>query len=119
MYLPDLYDCFGLDDLRQKQVSKAWNISEFSKFKSVDLTKVLLLLIQPLFFTMNYLQRSYWWLVSFWGLLLTRLSASLNLQSRDQKKNVIKILLSVFPFQKNLKSLRRIFFRRKKALRGF
>tara|TARA_B100000925_G_scaffold285191_1_gene261178 strand:+ start:5299 stop:6264 length:966 start_codon:yes stop_codon:yes gene_type:complete len=114
VYLPDLYDCFGLDDLRQKQVSKAWSISEFSKFKTVDLTKSFAP-IDTNFILYDKLSPNELLVVSqFLGLVINSAICELELAIERSKKECYQNIIERFPVSVEFEELAENFFKEEK-----
>lgn len=110
MYLPDLYDCFGLDDLKKKQVSKAWSLEEFEKFHSINLNKNFAPINKD-FILHDKIEPNELLVVSqFLGLVINSAICELELAIERSKKECYLNIIQRFPVSKEFEELGENFF---------
>lgn len=114
MYLPDLYDCFELSNLKQKQVQKAWSFDEITSFGTIDLSKTFAPLSEDFILFDKISDQQKVVIGQFLGLVINSAICELENGIERSKKECYSNVISNFPVSKEFEELGENFFEEEK-----
>ncbi|MAW07041.1 MAG: hypothetical protein CME61_02035 [Halobacteriovoraceae bacterium] len=110
MYLPDLYNSFEVQKLKNKQTKHAWDLSEIYKFEDIDFTKTFAPITKDFLHYEHLTPNERVVVGQFLGLVINSAICELELALERSKKECYFNVIERFPVSKEFESLGNNFF---------